>query len=124
MNDSMTTLCGGKDFEVKLSSGKTEKVFLRQLPIRLMPQLLAVLEDEPKMVELFCDRPEGWSEALTPASFESLVIEGEKVNADFFGRWLQRRLNRQERLLPGITERLAQNVGLPIGSPNSPSEAA
>jgi hypothetical protein len=124
MNDTLTTVCGGKDVEVKLGNGSSESVFVRQLPIKLMTQLLAALEDEPKMIELFCDRPAGWSDSLTPESFEALVSEGERINADFFGRWLQRRLKRQERLIPGITERLAQTVGLPspIGSPKSPSE--
>jgi hypothetical protein len=123
MND-LETIRGGVDLEVQLVGGGTEQVFVRQIPIRLMPQLLATLEDEPRMVELFCDRPEGWSDTLTPEAFERLVAEGERLNADFFSRWLRRRLDRQERLLPGITEQLARNAGLPTGSLKSPSAAA
>jgi len=123
MND-LENIRGGMDLELSLVGGGTEQVFVRQIPIRLMPQLLAALEDEPRMVELFCDRPEGWSETLTPEAFEKIVAEGERLNADFFSRWLRRRLDRQERLLPGITEQLAKNAGLPTGSLKSPSAPA
>ena len=99
---------------------------IRQLPVSLYPAFLAAQDDEPKMVELLCDRPAGWADTLTPEAFEAIVIAGETLNTDFFSRWVQRRLSRQERLLPGITETLARSAGLPspIGSPKSPSSAA
>ena len=102
---------GGQELEVALTAGGTEKVFLRQLPVRLMPQMLAALEDENRLVELFCDKPEGWSDALTVESFEKVVTEGETLNADFFSRWVQRRLSRQEKVMPGITEKIAKSAG-------------
>ena len=120
------TLFGGQEIEVSLTSGQTEQVFIRQLPIRQMPQMLAALEDENRLVELFCEKPEGWSDGLTVESFEKVVTEGERLNADFFSRWVQRRLTRQEKVMPGITEKLAKNAGLPLptGSPSAPSAAA
>ena len=120
------TLFGGQEVEVSLTSGQTEQVFIRQLPIRQMPQMLAALEDENRLVELFCERPEGWSDGLTVESFEKVVTEGERLNADFFSRWVQRRLTRQEKVMPGITEKLAKSAGLPLptGSPSAPSAAA
>ena len=123
---SAETLFGGLEIEVALAAGGTEKVFIRQIPIRQMPRMLAALEDENRLVELFCDKPEGWSDTLTVESFEKLVTEGERLNADFFSRWVQRRLTRQEKVMPGITEKLARNAGLtlPAGSPNSPSVPA
>jgi hypothetical protein len=119
------TLFGGLEIEVTLVSGGTEKAFIRQIPIRQMPQMLAALEDENRLVELFCDKPEGWSDTLTVESFEKVVTEGEKLNADFFSRWVQRRLTRQEKVMPGITAQLARNAGLPspIGSPSAPFAA-
>jgi hypothetical protein len=119
------TLFGGIELEVSLATGGTEKVFVRQIPVRLMPQMLATLEDENRLVELFCDRPEGWSDNLAVESFEKVILEGERLNADFFSRWVQRRLTRQEKVMPGITEQIARNAGLPlpIGSPNAPSAA-
>ena len=119
------TLFGGLETDVKLHEGGTLTVFIRQIPIRLMPQMLAALEDENRLVELFCDKPEGWSDGLTPESFEKIITEGERLNADFFSRWVQRRLTRQERVMPGITEKIAKNAGLisPTGSPSAPSAA-
>jgi hypothetical protein len=123
---STDTLFGGVELEVSMVTGGTEKVFVRQIPVRLMQQMLAALEDENRLVELFCDRPEGWSDNLAVESFEKVVLEGERLNADFFSRWVQRRLTRQEKVMPGITEQIARNAGLPlpIGSPNAPSAAA
>ena len=120
------TLLGGLEIEVTLTSGNTEQVFLRQLPIRQMPRMLAALEDENRLVELFCDKPDGWSDRLTVESFEQVILKGEALNADFFSRWVQRRLTRQEKVMPGITAQLARNAGLPLptGSPNAPSAAA
>lgn len=120
------TLFGGLELDATLISGQTEKVFVRQIPIRQMPQMLTALEDENRLVELFCDKPEGWSDSLTVESFEKIVTEGERLNADFFSRWVQRRLTRQEKVMPGITEKIARNAGLPlpIGSPSAPSAPA
>ena len=122
----MDTLLGGMEHEVTRRDGSTEKVKIRQLPVSLYPAFLAAQDDEPKMVELLCDRPAGWADTIAPEAFEAIVIAGETLNPDFFSRWVQRRLSRQERLIPGITERLAKSAGLPlpIGSPKSPSSAA
>ena len=123
---STDTLLGGVEIEVNLVAGGTEKVFVRQIPVRLMRQMLAYLEDENRLIELFCDRPKGWSDSITVESFEKVVQEGERLNTDFFVRWFQRRLTRQEKVMPGITEKLARNAGLnlPTGSPSAPSAAA
>ncbi|MCL4179172.1 MAG: hypothetical protein KJ072_15700 [Verrucomicrobia bacterium] len=123
---STETLFGGAELEVNLVAGGTEKVFVRQFPIRLMPQMLTYLENESRLVELFCDKPEGWSDSITVESFERVVQEGERLNTDFFIRWFHRRLTRQEKVMPGITEKLVRNAGLPLptGSPNAPSVAA
>ncbi len=119
------TLFGGLEVDVALTSGQTERIFIRQIPIRHMPRMLAALEDENRLVELFCDKPEGWSDGLTVESFEKVVTEGERINADFFSRWVQRRLTRQERVMPGITEKIARNAGLPLptGSQDAPCGA-
>ena len=110
---STETLVGGMSFTATKIDATEEPVQIRQLPVRLLPQLLAALEDEPAMVELFCDKPKGWSDSLAPESFETIVTEGERINADFFSRWAQRRIQRVERLLPGSTAKLVSNLGLP-----------
>ncbi len=84
---------------------KSETVLILQLEIESFPKLLAAQDDEAKAIELYCGKPDGWAKTLTPSSHELVIAEGERINSDFFGRWVQRRLQRQERLIPGITGR-------------------
>jgi len=120
------TLMGGKAVTVALRDGVKEEVFVQQLAIAQMPRMLAVIEDEAAMVELFCARPKGWAANLSPEAHEELVTEGERLNADFFARWVQRQLQRRERLVPGITQAMQSTVlsSLRTGSPSSPSNPA
>lgn len=120
------TLLGVGAATVRHADGRTEAVTLRQLPVRQLPDLLAALDDEARMLELFTGKPAAWVDALPPAEFERLLAEGERLNADFFGRWLARRLDRQEKLMPGLTDRLLAR-GLPPSPtppPSSPSKSA
>lgn len=116
------TLLGGYTVKVAFNVGSsTEDVLVRQLPIKSFPALLAAADDEYKMAELYCDKPSGWAETLTLNSLEAVINEGERVNQDFFSRWVQRRLNRQEKMMPGVTEKVmaaaasvsASQTGLP-----------
>jgi len=123
------TLLGGKEIEVITArefGSEISKVSVRQLKIKQYPALLAVQDDELKMAELYCDKPAGWAERLEMDSLELVVTEGERINQDFFSRWTQRRVKRQEKLMPGITEKLSMAVvsALPIGSPKPASNAA
>jgi hypothetical protein len=120
------TLMGGKVVTVALRDGAKEEITVQQLAVAQMPRMLAVIEDEAAMVELFCSKPKGWATTLTPESHEEIVTEGERLNADFFGRWVQRQLQRRERLVPGITQAMQSTVlsNLRTGSPSSPSSPA
>lgn len=144
MPDKLTTLIGSVERIVTKPDGATETVRIRQLPIRLLPQYLASLDDEPRMVELLCDKPSGWSDSLSPADFEGIIEEGERLNSDFFSRWLERKKKREqflpkpdldqiEKVLdvltrnnPELVPQLLQKAGLnsPTGSSKSPSPAA
>jgi hypothetical protein len=121
----LETVLGGTEIIITKSDGTTEPVCVLQLPIRKYTVYLMALEDEAAMVELLTGKPKGWNEELTTESFERIVVEGERINADFFGRWLQRRLDRQEKLMPGMREQLAvEALKSQISSLNSPSSAA
>jgi non-ribosomal peptide synthetase component F len=114
------TLRGGTSLSVDHSDGTTSEILVRQLPVRDFERWLGVMDDEPRVVELFAERPEGWGDTLTPASLELVVTEGERVNRDFFERWLQRRLARKEWLAPLLARNAAVAGSLPTGLPNSP----
>jgi len=106
----MATLLGGVDLTVKKLDGTTEAVKVRQLPVRLLQTYLLKLDDEAAAVELFCDKPEGWSDTLTIESFTAVVTEGERLNSETFFAWLQRRIARQERLVPNSTGEVGKTV--------------
>lgn len=104
---------------------KTEIVFLRQLPVRLLPQYLATIDDEAARLELLADKPAGWADKLTSDSHVELLEVGEGLNTDSFSAWLRRRVQRQERLVPGSSGELGKQLlsASPIGSPNARSAA-
>ena len=109
MENKFNTLMGGKELVIwRLAEGaeREETVRVRQLPIKLYPRMLECVDDEAALVELYCDQPKGWAETLSLDSFEAIVAEADKLNADFFSRWVARRLGRMERVKPGITERM------------------
>jgi hypothetical protein len=98
------TLFGGTMLQVTKTDGTYECVKVLQLPVRQFNALLTVQDDECKLVELYTGKPEGWADTLSVESFEAIITEGERVNADPFGRWFKRRLDRMERLVPGSTK--------------------
>jgi len=128
-NDKPTkteTLNGGIDCIVTYADGGTETVFVRQLPVKLYPKLAqAQMEEETSLVMLYADKPLEWVEKLTPQAHETIISEGERINADFFWRWVERKMTRQEKLMPGIRGKLLEIAASTsrTSPPNSPSAA-
>lgn len=118
----MTTLMGGTEMTVEKLDGTTETVKVRQLPVRLLQSYLLKLDDEAAAIELFCDKPEGWADTLTIASCAAIVTKGEELNSESFFAWLQRRVARQERLVPNSTGEVGKTV-LSISPTSSPKSA-
>jgi len=108
------TLRGAGEVRVKNSQGNVEHVLIRQLPLREMEALLAAQGDEVRLALLYTGRDQGWFDGLDPASQEAIVEEGDRINSDFFGRWFRRRIERQEKLMPGSRAKL---FGLLDGTP-------
>ena len=117
---SMETLLGRGELNVTKEDGTTEKVDVRQLSIAQFPKLLAAQDDEVAMACLYTGKDQDWFMSLTMESQEAVIVEGDRINADFFVRWFQRRLAKQERLLPGVTEKAIAQMAKPSSpSPNS-----
>lgn len=108
MTTPLETLLGGTRADVTLLDGSVETITVRQLPVRDLPRLLqaSAQADESAMAELYCAKPAGWADTLTRESHERIIAEGERLNADFFARWLQRKTRREETLFPGQQEAL------------------
>lgn len=124
------TLLGGANRQVTRPDGSDESVRIRQLHVRHFPAYAECLLDEPRMVELLCEKPLHWADTLTIDDFEAIIREGARLNADFFGRWAARRqatiesLTRARMLEGQQPGRSEQETGRsPTTSPNSPSPA-
>jgi len=106
------TLLGGMKTLVQFRDPKfaAEEVQVRQLAIEHYPELLKVMDDECAMVEMFCGKEKGWAVSLTPDSFERVITEGERLNGDFFSRWVQRRQKRAEQLMPGALDKVVNQA--------------
>lgn len=118
--EATTAIFGGQELTVRKRdpAAAPEIVLVRQLPIGLMRRYAACIDDEGRMVDLLCAKPDGWNESLENDSFEEIVSIGERLNESPFLRWLNRTRARAERVSPGITEKIASQ----IGSPNSASK--
>lgn len=122
--ETIETLIGGKQVSVKFKGGTEEAVFVRQLPIRQLPEYLSKQDDEAGLIELVCDKPSGWSDGLTMQSHESLIEIVEAMNSVPFFAWLRRKVRRAERLAPGSTgeQGKAMLSASPDGSRNAQSD--
>lgn len=117
----MTTLMGGTDLVVTKRDGSTETVKVLQLGIEKYPELLQSMDDEIASINLYCGRSStGFATSLTLQSQEAVIEAGEKVNSDFFKRWIDRRMARTERLQPGLLEKI--NAALVQSSTSLPKQ--
>ena len=115
---------GIQNLDVVLWDGSVESVTLRMLPVREYEAFARALENEPRMAEILCGKAEDWGDTLRPDSLGKVVSEGERINADFFVPWFQRRAARMERLVPGSVAKLAAGSPSPTSSPRSATAPA
>lgn len=122
----MVTLLGGQDITVKLRTGASEIVTVRQISVREFPSLLEAIDDEPKTIEILTGKQVDWVDLLTHESHAELLKLGEEVNGGDFFNWLRRRVKRQEQLVPGSSGALGKSLlsASQTGSPSAPSAAA
>jgi hypothetical protein len=115
---------GGKQLVAYHLDGTQEIVDLKQLPVRLLPQYLATIDDEASRLEMILGKPAGWADTITSDSHVELLEAGEGLNSDSFSAWLRRRVQRQEQLVPGSSGELGKQLLLsasPTGSRNARS---
>jgi hypothetical protein len=85
------TLLGETEIKVDRLDGLHAIAKIQQLPLAKMAELAAALSDEVAMVKLFSGLD---ANELTRESAEAIVVEGERINMDFFERWDTRRKSR------------------------------
>jgi len=105
MNETkpMETILGKATVTVEKLDGTTETVEVRQFHLDACQRYLELLDDELAQVEFLCGKQAGWAKTLKIESVENLLATGERLNWDFFERWLQRRLKRMAAITGGQT---------------------
>lgn len=83
------TLLGGTTLSVPLLNGQTEQVKVRQVPMRMMKELIGAMEDPAALIALCTGKKLEWTDYLTPEAFDALATECDRINADFLARWVR-----------------------------------
>jgi hypothetical protein len=80
---------GGVELEVTHMDGSKETVSVRQIQLSRFAQyaLLVSWGHQAEMIELYCDKPKGWADTLTPESARAVADKGQEINLPFFKAW-------------------------------------
>ena len=114
---TLTIVNGGVEITVRHLDNTEERIKVRQLPLRHMAAYGEAQGNEARLCELFTGKDAEWVDSLSTASQEEVVSLGDRLNADFFLRWADRRMAANQKLRPLLpTLRSATSA-----SPSSPA---
>ncbi len=84
------TLERGTRFEVLQTNGKRDVVTIRQLTLRQIREYIEAerAEDVARCAELLAGKPTGWADGITVESATDLILEGLRVNASPFSKFV------------------------------------
>lgn len=105
----LSEVLGGQHLTVTKRDGKTEKVFVRELPIEALDEFAAIIADDAASLDLICDKPRGWSRTLSQKSFMEVMEAGEG-NRAFFMKLMQSRLDLASQFLPELGKQIAADI--------------
>lgn len=100
--------------------GSTATVNVRTLRLKDFPALLSAQLDMPEQAEIYVGKERGWADKIADESILDVIEAGEKLNADFFGLWLQRLRAAQKRLVPDAPSISSAGSGTPAENAASP----
>ncbi|MBC2592785.1 hypothetical protein H5P28_00780 [Ruficoccus amylovorans] len=100
MNANNAIISGGINLAVHTNAGTEETVTVRLLKIREFPDYLRLVDQEERLAEFLCDKPEGWADTLTVDSLLDICEQGHGINFKNACRWGERRAQVNEALLP------------------------
>jgi hypothetical protein len=112
-------LTGGASVALRKNDGSSESVNVRLLKIREFPDYLRLVDDEEKLAEFLCDKPNGWAESLEVDSLLDICDKGHELNFTNACRWGQRRAKLNEALLPIATSGQAIQSAFPNSVPTA-----
>lgn len=114
-------LAGGTNIVVTFDDQRPEETaFVRIIKLRQLQQYgqLVIAGDEAGQVGLFAGKDAAWVDALTNASAEKVLEEGQRLNADFFVRWAAR-----QAAMGNMLNEKVHKLTSPTSPPKSPSNA-
>lgn len=91
-------LFGGESHRVVMRDGADEAVVVRLVSVRELPRFVALQDDEPAVLEMVCDRPQGWADRLTPDAHFLLIDRARALNFPVALRWTASQVDMQRRL--------------------------
>jgi hypothetical protein len=102
-SNQLETLAGGTEVTVTYLGGATEQVFVFKTSMRRMPELGAALATEAKEIIHYVGRGnaefnEAWLDKLTDQSYETLLMEGRRLNFSRFADYWR----RQQKMLSDL----------------------
>lgn len=120
----LALVMGGEELDVSYLDGQTERVKVRLMPIKRMGDYLSAIADEEKSIELFCGKPTGWAETLTPVSQLALYSKGQALNLPLFETWYPEFQKRTEVLRPGFLKGLDATVARAVETAKQEASAS
>ena len=124
----METLKQGREIDVTIDeTGITEKVLVRQLPVKDYPKAIQATDNEMKLVAVICAKPQEWVGSLTPESYEAVVVAMNEVNEKGFFSYASREHDKLMKKLSGVSPELlkvAAEKALSVSAPGLRPRAA
>ena len=108
MSERLSHATGGVEVVAMFRTGMRETIYVRELPVSLLPSCLRAMKNEAAIVELVCDEPAGWADTLARASFLEILQATDDLNAEFSCKYLAQRLHRQRKAIPNLDAYVTQ----------------
>jgi hypothetical protein len=128
----MDTLMKGREVEILLADGTSDKVTVRQLPLGEYREAMKISDDEMKIVALVCGKHADWINKLDPEGYEALRKVCWEVNEKGFFAYYDRQvgitMQRMNQLSPevvkaatGASSQLQAGSPVSVPRPQSPN---
>jgi hypothetical protein len=109
-NDDLITIAGGVELEATQLDGSKETVKVRQIPVSKINAFLSAMGNEAELIELYCDKPKGWTDTLTLESASAIADKGQEINLPFFSAWFRRQAKWREGQQQGTIAELEKKI--------------
>jgi hypothetical protein len=110
---------GGENLQITKFGGAVETVKVKLLKVSQFEDYLKRADNEARLAELMCDKPEGWGDELIPDSLLDVVEKGQDLNFTAVFRWADRRATKNEEMMPIVKKIKPLVAQLPTSAPTA-----